>query len=93
MRVMIFFNLASFQDRISGRKSETKTGGRGLTDLIKSLEDRAEAHCCYVLSGNKGLWFEPQYLKYNQGDWIGFNDDNDFITSVPNKKIDSPFGC
>ena len=46
-----------------------------------------------MLSGNKGLWFEPQYLKYNQGDWIGFNDDNDFITSVPNKKNDSPFGC
>lgn len=82
-----FFNLASFQDRISGRKSETRTGGTGLTDLIKSLEDRAEAHCCYVLSGNKGLWFEPQYLKYNQENWIGFNDDNDFITSVPNKDM------
>ncbi|MFR2213917.1 MAG: hypothetical protein ACLS61_08890 [Ruminococcus sp.] len=24
-----FFNLASFQDRISGRKSETRTGGDG----------------------------------------------------------------
>ncbi len=82
-----FFNLASFQDRISGRKSETKTGGTGLTDLIKSLEDMAEAHCCYVLSGNKGLWFEPQYLKYNQGNWIGFNESNDFIASIPDKKI------
>lgn len=82
-----FFNLASFQDRISGRKSETRTGGTGLTDLIKSLEDRAEAHCCYVLSGNKGLWFEPQYLKFNQDNWIGFNDENDFLTSIPNKDM------
>lgn len=82
-----FYNLASFQDRISGREKETKTGGTGLTDLIKSLEDRAEAHSCYVLSGNKGLWFEPQYLKYNDDDWIGFNEENDFITNIPNKDI------
>lgn len=82
-----FFNLASFQDRISGRKSETKTGGTGLTDLIKSLEDRAEAHCCYMLSGNKGLWFEPQYLKFNSDNWIGFNDENDFVYSIPNKDL------
>ena len=55
--------------------------------MIKSLEDRAEAHSCYVLSGNKGLWFEPQYLKYNDDDWIGFNEENDFITNIPNKDI------
>lgn len=82
-----FFNLASFQDRISGRQNDTKTGGTGLTDLIKSLEDRAESHSCYVLSGNKGLWFEPQYLKYNRDNWIGFNDNNDFITNIPHKDV------
>ena len=78
-----FFNLAAFQDKISGRKMETRTGGTGLTDLIKSLEDKAEEHSCYVLSGNKGLRFEPEYLKYNADNWIGFNDSNDFVNEAP----------
>lgn len=82
-----FFNLAAFQDRISGRETETKTGGTGLTDLIKSLEDKAEAHRCYVLSGNKGICFEPEYLKYNNDNWIGFNDNNDFINEAPKSNV------
>ena len=82
-----FYNIASFQDRISGRSSETETGGTGLTELIKCIEDKAEAHQCYVLSGNKGLWFEPEYLKYNENNWIGFNVENDFLKSIPDFKI------
>lgn len=33
-----FYNIASFQDRISGRNEVTSTGGTGLTKLISSLE-------------------------------------------------------
>lgn len=82
-----FFNLASFQHEISGREYETESGGKGLTDLIKSLEDKAESHCCYILSKNKGIKFEPQYLKYNEDNWIGFNEENNFIDKIPDESI------
>lgn len=78
-----FFNIAVFQDEISGRGFETESGGTGLTGLIKSLEDKAEAHSCYVLSGKQGIGFEKEYLEYNAKGWIGFNDENDFFHSRP----------
>jgi len=82
-----FFNITSFQDKISGRKHESTTGGTGLTALIKSLEDKAEAHSCYVLSGQQGLWFEPEFLEYNDDNWIGFNKENDFLNCEPCKEV------
>lgn len=78
-----FFNIAAFQDEISGRGSEAESGGTGLTGLIKSLEDKAEAHSCYVLSGKQGVWFENEFLEYNDNGWIGFNEENDFFQSPP----------
>lgn len=82
-----FFNITTFQHRISGRKNESKTGGKGLTELIKSLEDRAEAHSCYVISGKQGLWFEPGFLEYNEENWIGFNRENDYFNMAPDEEI------
>lgn len=77
-----FFNIASFQDCISGRSYESKTGGTGLTELIKSLEEHAVEHTCYVLSGEQGIEFEPKYLVYNDG-WIGFNEEKDLFEHKP----------
>lgn len=82
-----FYNVASFQDRISGRYLETESGGTGLTEMIKSIEDKAEVHQCYVLSGSKGLWLEPEYLKYNDDNWIGFNKENNFSEIIPDLGI------
>lgn len=78
-----FFNLASFQDKISGDLNKNEYGGKGLTELIKSLEIRSETNKCYVMSGNGILYFKEKYLKYNTDGWIGFNDANDFETTPP----------
>lgn len=77
-----FFNIASFQHKISGRMDNTATGGTGLTKLIHSLENKSDAHKCYVLSGDRVLWFHKEYLEYEDG-WIGFNESHDFINAKP----------
>ena len=81
-----FFNITTFQDRISGRKEYLQTGGTGLTKLIESLEDKSCDHACYVFSGSRILVFEKQYLTYKDN-WIGFNKENDFISTKPSSDI------
>ncbi len=82
-----FFNLASFQYKISGRMSKEHTGGTGLKKLISRLEDYSDDYLCYVLSGDRVVFFEKDYLKYNEDNWIGFNDENDFLKSIPKKEL------
>lgn len=85
-----FFNIASFQHKISGRKDNMATGGTGLTKLIHSLENKSDAHKCYVLSGQRVLWFHKEYLEYEDG-WIGFNASHDFMNEKPD--VDSLSDC
>lgn len=87
-----FFTLASFQDKISGR-SHSVTGGKGLTELIKTLEIKSDSYFCYCLSGDKIIKLRKEYIIYNQDKWIGFNKENDFFTTLPDKDciIKSPF--
>lgn len=82
-----FFNVVSFQDLITGRKGDTQTGGTGLTQLIKSLGKNAAEHSCYVLSGNRGIAFYPELLEYNADNWIGFNQQKNFIDHIPDEKV------
>ena len=81
-----FYNVMAFQDHISGRKENSEMGGRGLTCLIDSLCEKSEANQCYVLSGNKGIMLNTEYLQYNDDNWLGFNDSND-IFDLPNKSL------
>lgn len=82
-----FFNIASFQDSITGRFYDTASGGTGLTALIKSLEENSDTHYGYVLSGYRGINFVLDYLKFNEDNWIGFNKENDFINKIPSKEV------
>lgn len=82
-----FFNLTAFQHKISGRHANMSTGGTGLTKLIESLEMRSEAHMCYVTSGKRSILFAPEYLKYNNDGWLGFNESNDFLHNKPDTSI------
>ena len=59
-----FFNITSFQQDISGRKNESESGGTGLTELIRTLEEHAFENFCYVLSGNNGIIFEKSLLNF-----------------------------
>lgn len=82
-----FFTIAAFQHKISSRRHNSVTGGTGLTMLIQSLESRSDAHMCYVHSGLKRFAFLPQFLKYNDDGWIGFNASNNFFHDIPNKSL------
>ena len=84
-----FCNITSFQHKISGRKNISDTGGTGLTMLIKSLEERSDAHQCYVLSGNRSIFFLQDYLEYNNDNWIGFNEEKNYFEFKPEDDITS----
>lgn len=82
-----FFLLASFQDRISGRMDNNITGGTGLTTLISSLEDRAENHLCYMISGDKKLFFPKECLEIDSDNWIKFCREGSFLTTPPDDQV------
>lgn len=81
-----FFNISTFQNKISSRGENRPTGGTGLTKLIKSIEEKSENHSCYVLTGDRVIVFDKRYLEYN-GDWIGFNEENDYFGNKPNEVL------
>lgn len=81
-----FFNITAFQHKISGRSDSMLVGGTGLTKLIESLERRADAHTCYVVSGDRKIWFQSELLKYDDG-WIGFNTKNDYVKAPPDIEV------
>lgn len=83
---MDFFNVASFQDDISGRKDETETGGTGLGQMVRNIVESAHEDYCYVLTGNSGIWFRKECLKYTDDGWIGFNKSGNFISEIPDEE-------
>lgn len=77
-----FYMVASFQHRISGSMNKVGTGGVGLTKLIRSVEEKAENHMCYILTNNIIMGFNPKYMKRN-GNFVGFNKENNFMQYPP----------
>lgn len=82
-----FCNITSFQSKISGRKEKFSTGGTGLPKLIKSLEDKSDTHRCYVISGNRCINFYQGILEYNENGWIGFNNEKNYTSDVPEENV------
>lgn len=78
-----FYNIASFQHKISGREGAIAYGGTGLTKLIKALEQRSDAHMCYMLTGNRIVKFLHEHLEYDKNSWISFNYDKSFVDTIP----------
>ena len=74
--------VTSFQNKISSRET-CLTGGTGLTQLIKALEDETDAYNCYMISGNRMISFIKQYLHSPNG-WVGFNESNEYLNDIPN---------
>ena len=50
-----FFNIATFQNRISGNPNKEEVGGTGLTYLIKSLQEKSDSDD-FVVIGCDGVW-------------------------------------
>ncbi len=86
-----FYNIASFQHKISGREDALLYGGTGLTKLIESLEKMSDAHHCYMLTGCRVINFISEHLLYGNDEWISFNGSKDFFDNIPDKSVIS--GC
>lgn len=82
-----FYNICSFQHKISGRKDVKSTGGTGLTKLIQTLEKMSDAHKCYVVAGKKVVNFLHDFLEYDSDKWIGFNKENSFENNIPDRMV------
>ncbi len=80
-----FCNITTFQHKISGRNTDAETGGTGLTKLIKSLEERSDTYRCYVISGERAINFYKEMLEYNENQWIGFNEDKNYVSNIPGR--------
>ena len=82
-----FFTIAAYQDSISGRFDSSQAGGKGLTVLLHSLEERADAHRCYMISGERGLVFLKDLLDFDSDMWIGFNEEKSFFDAPPDQSV------
>ena len=80
-----FYNITAFQHKITGRPQEQKTGGTGLTKLLRTLELRSDAYNCYMITGEKAVIFLHDCIKYNEKDWVGFNTENNYFEHIPSK--------
>lgn len=82
-----FANLASLQHKISGSPEKGRAGGQGLTKLIKSLQDKSDMDNCYILSGNRVVYFKKDTLSYDDDEWLGFNGERDFFNKMPDGDV------
>lgn len=79
-----FWNLTAIQNRISGRPS-VNSGGKGLRDLVKSIQHLASRDICFLVSGDRGLNLYKEDYHSLDDEWIGLNSDNNFLSSIPDE--------
>lgn len=82
-----FWNIAALQDKISGRRNLDTTGGTGLTVLINSLQKEAYGEYCYIMSGNKIIYFHKDYINFDENHWLTFNKQGSFFHQLPDEKL------
>lgn len=82
-----FYTISSFQHKISGNKKKNNTGGTGLTYLLKSLEEKSDTHYCYMLSGDRILFFEKDYMLSDSDRYVGFNKERNYFTQIPESML------
>lgn len=82
-----FYTIASFQHKISSREDTFATGGTGLTQLLRGLQEKSDAYECYMLSANRRYNFLKSILSHDIDEWIGFNENSDFLNTLPDPKF------
>lgn len=83
-----FYNVSTFQWRVSSRKDTTdNSGGTGLPTLIKNLILKSESRRCYVMSGDRVIFFKNEFLKTDDGKIFGFNKTGDFSNKPPDDTV------
>ncbi len=82
-----FYTVSSFQHKISGSTEKNELGGTGLTCLLQSLEENSDTHLCYMLSGNRILFFEKDFMFYDKNNFVGFNESRNYLTDIPDVRL------
>ena len=82
-----FYTISSFQHKISGSIEKNEIGGTGLTSLLQSLEDQADTHLCYMLTGNRLFFFEKDHMNHDSNGFIGFNKDGRYLDCIPDIEL------
>lgn len=82
-----FYTISSFQHKISGNFEKNEIGGTGLTSLLQSLEDQADSHLCYMLTGDRVFFFEKDQMNYDDNRFISFNKNGRYFDSIPDAEL------
>lgn len=82
-----FYTVSSFQHKISGNIRKNSTGGTGLTHLLHSLEENSDTYYCYILSGNRVVFFEKDCLLYDEKQLVGFNHSKNYLSDIPDRRL------
>lgn len=87
-----FWNLGCLQHKISGSLEKISSGGTGSTVLIRSLQEKADANKCYLISGKRALYLIRDYLEFDDKEkmWLGFNKTADFFNDIPEEEVVAP---
>ena len=51
------------------------------------MEERSDTHNCYMVSGERAIFFRQELLNYNEDKWIGFNECNDYFNNRPSNSV------
>ncbi len=82
-----FYTISSFQHKVSGSIDKDELGGTGLTCLLQSLEENSDTHLCYMLSGNRILFLEKDFMFHDDNNLVGFNKSRDYLTDIPDVRL------
>ena len=87
-----FWNVGCLQHKISGSFEKISSGGTGSTVLIRSLQEKADADKCYLISGKRALYLIKDYLEFDDKEkmWLGFNKTADFFNDIPEEGVVAP---
>lgn len=78
-----FYIVSAFQKGVSTRINQEGTGGTGLLKLIYNILGKTEDSFCYILTGNKVLFFIENLMNPVEDKFVGFNKNNDYLNSIP----------
>lgn len=78
-----FYIVSAFQNGVSTRMNQEGTGGTGLLKLVYNILGKTENSFCYILTGNKVLFFIENLMNPVEDKFVGFNKNNDYLNSIP----------
>ncbi|WP_288538365.1 hypothetical protein [uncultured Holdemanella sp.] len=81
-----FYMVSAFQKGVSSRLDQSDTGGTGLLKIIYNILGKTDDNFCYILTSNKVLFLIEEFIQPKDKTFIGFNEENDYLSAIPAKK-------